>query len=106
MSESLSRMAQEFSEKVDSDILDFMMGIEKKGEPKEIPLPALDDCAFCDGESIYYQSSSSTSGHGESSDMVGVICTQCPANMTEGHYGGYKVDERKISMADKWNSGH
>lgn len=62
------------------------------------------DCPCCGYAAKYFQSSSRSSGHGESSDLVGVECSKCHLKIEFGSYANYQVFERKECAAKIWNT--
>lgn len=61
-------------------------------------------CPFCGAEAKTYQTGARTSGHGESSDQVGVCCTGCGQRIEEGDYAGQQVAARTARCVKKWNT--
>lgn len=62
------------------------------------------DCPFCGGRAEYFQSGSSSSGHGESSDNAGIKCTTCFNGFSSCDYADNRVEERKAEAKKSWNA--
>lgn len=65
--------------------------------------PGLLPCPFCGSKAEVFQTGARTSGHGESSDYVGIRCTGCGLSIQESDYAGCDVKGRAARCANKWN---